>query len=157
MNKKYDIENDIKIFGIDYYSDSLDYDEREKELNEMFDYVTELINEFGYQTLLDEWTKYLKEYIKDKKSALNFMMLFFYYNGHKFVVEDPYPFLCLLYKKLGLSLDEGPKTEEDNEIFDTFDSIYVSLLIKAKKIKEEDYSYANLFDDVKFKEVYNKF
>ncbi len=156
MSKKYSRDNNAKIFGIDYFSDSLEYDEREKELNEMYDYVAKLVNEFGYKTLIDEWSQYLKECVLDKKSAVNFMMLFFYYDCHEFTVENPYPFLCLLYIKLGFSLEKGPETKEDNEIFDTFDSIYVEMLIKAKIITYEDYAYVNLFDDKRFNQGYNE-
>ena len=80
------------------------------------------------------------------------MSWFFNYGGHEFKIDNPYPFLGMLFSKLGLSIEEEPKTDEDIEKFDTFDSIYVEMLIKSNRIKDEDYSYVNMFDDDEFKE-----
>lgn len=59
--------------------------------------------------------------------------LFFDYDGHKFRVENQYPFLGILYKKLGLSLNKDSKGEDEVQINDTFDSIYIELLIMHSK------------------------
>ena len=83
------------------------------------------------------------------------MILFFIYDGYKFRVENPYPFLGMLYKKLGLSLDRDPKGENEIQMNDTFDLIYIELLINSGIVKREDFFNMNPYHDEKLIEAYN--
>ena len=55
-----------------------------------------------------------------------------------------------LYSSLSLDKDRGD--DDYDNMLQTFDSIYVELLIGAEIIKVEDYCYVNFFNDSKFKE-----
>ena len=156
MNKKYNKEMTKKLFSIDNFSELISYDEREKIIKEMSKNVNNLINDYGYQIVFDEWTEYLKDCIHTPKEAWNFMILFFCYDGHKFKVENPYPFLGILYKKLGLSLDKDPEGEDENQMNDTFDTIYIELLVQSGLVKRDDYFNVNPYYDERLKEAYDK-
>ncbi len=59
------------------------------------------------------------------------MLWFFNYGVMNSKIADPYPFLGLLFRKLGLSIGSEPRTEDEKERFDTFDSIYVFMPTKG--------------------------
>lgn len=46
-------------------------------------------------------------------------MSFFDYDGHHLRVNNPYPFLELLFKKLDLSLDRNPIDEDEDTMLNT--------------------------------------
>ena len=96
-----------------------------------------MIVKFGDQIIFDTWSDYLKENIHSKKDAWNFMMSFIDYNGHHFNIDNPYPFLGLLLNKLELSLDKDLISEEENAMFDSFDSLYIELLINSGIVRQE--------------------
>lgn len=154
MKKEYNKEINESLFGIDNFSESMSYDEIENKINEASKIVKELVDEFGCQIVFDNWTDYLKEKIHSQKDAWNFMILFFSYDGHKFKVNNPYPFLGMLYRKLGLFFDKDPEGEDENQMNDTFDSIYIELLVKSGIVKEDDYFNMNPYNDEKLKEAY---
>ena len=155
MNKEYKKEINESLFSIDNFSDSMDYDEIEDKIDEAYKIVEELVDEFGYQIVFDNWVSYLKDKVHSQKEAWNFMILFFNYEGYKFKVENPYPFLGMLYKKLKLSLDRDPEGDDENLMNDTFDSIYIELLINSGIVDEDDYFYMNPYYDEKLIEAYN--
>lgn len=83
------------------------------------------------------------------------MMAFFDYDVHHLKVENPYHFLGRLLNKLKLSLDGDPLNEAEDNIFETFDSIYIELLVKSWIVKQGDYFYINPYNDEKMIEAYN--
>lgn len=150
MFKEYDLKLNNNLFELDYFSNYSD-----EELDAKIELSESIIKECGEQNVFDGWLTYLKNSVNDIRKAWSFMLWFYNYGGHEFTINNPYPFLGLLFKKLGLSFNEELFTDDDKEKFDTFDSIYVSMLIKSKIIAEEDYSYVNLYLDEKLKEAYN--
>lgn len=68
------------------------------------------------------------------------MSWFYNYGGHEIKTFNPYPFLETLYKKLVLSFDSEPQTDDEKQMFDTFDSIYVEMLTQSGIIKQDDYA-----------------
>lgn len=150
MSKVYDIELNNKLFGLDYCSD---YSEEEQDSR--IDLAEATIKDCGEEVVFEAWFKYLKESVNTNEEARSFMLWFYNYNGAEFTLKDPYSFLGLLFVKLGYSLDDNDL--EKDEFFGTFDSIYVSLLIKAGFVKEVDYFVVNLFNDPKFKAVIERY
>lgn len=150
MNKEYDKNINKELFSVDFQSDF-----SEDEVYRLSTIAKDLVKQYGDQTVFDEWFQYLSESVNGRYSAWNFMNAFFNFGGHDLKVKDPYPFLGLLFVKLGLSLESEPSNEEEETIFDTFDSIYVSLLINSGIIKKDDYFDVNLFNDDRFKIVVN--
>lgn len=148
MKKEYDKNINRKLFSVNFQSDF-----SEDEVECLSCIAEQLIKEYGEQVVFDEWFKYLKESVNGRYPSWNFMIAFYNFNGHYLKIKDPYPFLGLLFNKLGLSLDKEPSQGEEEKIFDTFDSIYVSLLIQSKIIKEDDYFYINLYSDDRFKKA----
>ena len=148
MNKEYNKDINKELFSVDFQSDF-----SEDEVERLSDIAKQLINEYGEQIVFDEWFQYLKESINGRYPAWNFMLAFYNFDGHNLKVKDPYPFLGLLFNRLGLSLETEPSKGEEETMFDTFDSIYVSLLIKSGIIKEDDYFYVNLYSDDRFKKA----
>ncbi len=156
MNKEYDKEINKVLFGIDTFSQSMSYDDIENKMSEASKVVKRLVDKFGYQLVFDSWLNYLKENIHSNREAWNFMILFFNYDGHKFKVKDPYPFLGMLYKKLGLSFEKDPKEEDGIQVNDTFDSIYIELLLNSGVVKSNAYFYMNPYNDEKLIEAYKR-
>lgn len=150
MNKTYDLKYNEILFGLDYFAE---YPEEELEARE--DLAEKILDETDNQSVFDGWLTYLRTCVNSHKEAWSFMLWFFNYGGHEIKVSNPYPFLGLLYKKLGLSFDKEPEGDDENQMFDTFDSIYIELLIKSGLIKQEDYFYVNLYNDKKLKEAYD--
>ena len=147
MNKVYKKRWNNTLFGLNYFDDFEDVEEEDR-----FELASSIVRELGEQNVFDEWFNYLKESIHNQNEAWSFMLWFFNYNGAHFKVKNPYPFLALLFSKLELSLDKDKGDDDYDNILQTFDSIYVELLIGAGIIKVEDYCYVNLFADSKFKE-----
>lgn len=114
------------------------------------------MDKFGYQVVFDSWENYLKENVDSKRKAWNFMILFFNYDGHEFKIKDPYSFLGMFYKKLDLSFERDPEGDAENQMNDTFDSIYIELLINSGIVKQEDYFYMNPYNDERLIEAYNR-
>lgn len=144
------------LFAIDILSESMSYEEKEKRISEASEVVKRLVDESGSQAVFDDWTNYLKESVHTQKEAWNFMILFFNFEGHMFKVNNPYPFLGLLYKKLDLSFDKLPTDDDEIQMNDTFDSIYIELLVGSGIIKLEDYFYVNPYNDAKLIDAYNQ-
>mgnify|MGYP007002640451 FL=1 len=156
MSEEYIKKINQVLFSIDNFSKSMTCDEIENKINEASKIVKGLVAKFGYQVVFDSWTNYLKENVDSKRKAWNFMILFFYYDGHKFKIKDPYPFLGMLYKKLDLSFERDPEGDEENQMNDTFDSIYIELLINSGIVNQEDYFYMSPYNDERLIEAYNK-
>ena len=83
------------------------------------------------------------------------MIAFFDYDGHHLKVKNPYPFLGLLLNKLELSLGKGPLNIDEDNMFETYDSIYIELLICSGLVKQDDYFYMNPYKDKKLIEAIN--
>lgn len=144
-NKKYDKSINRELFGLCYFNEFSDsVYEAKVELAE------KTIKNYGDEIVFNEWFAYLETNVENRMDAWSFMSWFFNYGGHELVIKNPYPFLAALFSKLDLTLNSEPKTEEDNQIFDTFDSIYVSLLKKAGFVNDEEYFYINLYEDENF-------
>ncbi len=142
MKKQYNNNINKELFSINFQEDF-----SEAEVERLSKIARELINGFGEQIVFNNWFEYLKESINDKYSAWNFMVAFYNFDGHNFKIKDPYPFLGLLFNKLNLSLNKEPSSDEEESIFDTFDSIYASLLTKSGIVTKDDYFYINLYSD----------
>lgn len=85
------------------------------------------------------------------------MMSFFDYDGHHLIrVNNPYPFLGLLFKKLDLSLDRNPIDEDEDTMFNTFDSIYIEILVKSGIVKQDDYFNINSYKDENLKKAFDE-
>ena len=149
--KKYDLKYNEILFGLDYLSECSD-DETDMRL----DLAEMILNDYDNQSVFDGWFDYLINNVKATREAWSFMDWFYNYVGHEIKVSDPYPFLGMLYKKLGLSFDKEPDGNDETNMYDTFDSIYIELLIKANIIKQDDYFYVNLYNDDKLKREYDK-
>ncbi|MCQ2799720.1 MAG: hypothetical protein MJ228_02995 [Bacilli bacterium] len=141
MEKTYDEKYNELLFGIDYQSDY-----SEEEVENAASVAEKLIDDLGEETVFEGWFQFLLERVSDKKSARNFMFAFYNFGGQDFKISDPYPFLAALFTKVGLSIENGP-VAEDEDTFDTFDSIYISMLSNTGIISDEDYFEANLFKD----------
>lgn len=150
MNGQYDLKYNDILFSLDYFSD---YSEDESDMRE--ELAEKVLNEFDNQSVMDGWFSYLKTNVNSQKEAWSFMSWFYNYGGHEIKTYAPYPFLGTLFKKLGLSFDNEPETNDEKEMFDTFDSIYVELLTNAGIIAQDDYFYANLYNDAKLRKEYN--
>ncbi len=155
MNKQYDDSINYKLFSIDRFKEGIEYDQELEKASKLSKKAEELIKEYGDQIVFDSWFKYLKDNIHSRKDAWNFMMAFFDYDGYRLKVENPYPFLGLLLNKLELSLDRDPKDEDEDNMFCTFDSIYIELLVKSGIVKQDDYFYMNPYNDKKLIDAYN--
>ena len=153
MIKEYDKTITEKLFSVDRFKEGEEYEKEIEKAEKLYEKAQIILKECDNQQVFDNWFSYLKNNIHNKKDAWNFMMSFFDYDGHNIKVKDPYPFLGLLFNRLGLSLDAEPSKDEEETMFDTFDSIYVSLLIKSGIIKEDDYFYVNLYSDDRFKKA----
>lgn len=156
MSEEYIKKINQVLFSIDNFSKSMTYDEIVNKISEATKIVKGLVDKFGYQVVFDSWENYLKENVDSKRKAWNFMILFFNYDGHKFKIKDPYPFLGMLYKKLDLSFERDPEGDDENQMNDTFDSIYIELLINSGIVKQEDYFYMNPYNDERLIEAYNR-
>lgn len=156
MSKQYDESINYKLFNVDRFKEGMEYEQELEKAYELSKIAKELIKEYGDQKVYDSWVKYLKDNIHSRKDAWNFMMAFFDYDGYHLKVENPYPFLGLLLNKLELSLDRDPLDEDEDNMFETFDSIYIELLVKSGDVKEEDYFNMNPYYDEKLIKAYNE-
>lgn len=150
MNVQYDLKYNDILFDLDYFSD---YSEDESEMRE--ELAEKVLNEVDNQSVFDGWFSFLRFNVNSQKEAWSFMSWFYNYGGHEIKISNTYPFLGMLYKKLGFSFDKEPETNYEKQMFDTFDSIYVELLTKAEIIKQDDYFYVNIYNDDKLKKEYN--
>ena len=153
MQKQYDKTMNDKLFSVDRFKEGDEYERELEKAHELSIEAKSLILEFGDQVVFDNWHDYLKESVHSRIKARNFMISFFDYNGHELKVKDPYPFLGLLFNRLNLSLDADPSEGDEETMLDTFDTIYVSILISSGIIKEDDYFYVNLYTDKRFKKA----
>ena len=156
MSEEYIKKINQVLFSIDNFSKSMTYDETVNKISEASKIVKKIVDKFGYQVVFDSWENYLKENVDSKRKAWNFMILFFNFDGHKFKIKDPYPFLGMLYKKLDLSFERDPEGDDENQMNDTFDSIYIELLINSGIVKQEDYFYMNPYNDERLIEAYDR-
>ena len=146
MKTEYDENINKELFSIDFQSDYSD-----DEVDRLLEIAKQLIAEYGDQVVFDEWFKYLKNSINGRRDAWNFMIAFYNFDGHCLKVSDPYPFLGLLLNRLELSLDSDPAYKDEEMMFETYDSIYIELLIKAGIVKQDEYFDANPYTDEKLK------
>lgn len=153
MKKKNYNENlNEKLFGLDYLSDNSSEEEQEKRI----DFATKIIQEYGEQAVFEAWFSYLQNSVNSVRAAWSFMLWFYNFNGEDFKIKNPYPFLGLLFNKLGLSLDDDKKSEDEKQMFDTFDSIYASMLTKSGYFNESNYFDVNPYRDDHLREEINK-
>lgn len=150
MNAQYDLKYNDILFGLDYFFDS---SEDESDMRE--ELAEKILNEVDNQSVFDGWFNYLRTNVNSQKEAWSFMSWFYNYGGHEIKTSNPYPFLGTLYNKLGLSFDSEPQTDDEKQMFDTFDSIYVEMLTQSGIIKRDDYFYVNLYNDDRLKNEYN--
>ncbi len=146
MKTEYDENINKELFSIDFQSDYSD-----DEVDRLLEIAKQLIAEYGDQFVFDEWFKYLKNSINGRRDAWNFMIAFYNFDGHCLKASDPYPFLGLLLNRLELSLDSDPTSKDEEMMFETYDSIYIELLIKAGIVKQDEYFDANPYTDEKLK------
>lgn len=146
--QSYDKKLNDKLFDVDFQSNF-----SEELVESLASLAEELIQKYGDEVVLKEWTNYLNDSINDQYSARNFAYAFFNYGGHNLKVKDPYPFLGLLFYKVGFSFHDEPKTNDENDFFDLLDSIYTSLLLNAGIISEDDYFYVNVYQDLRLKSI----
>lgn len=101
--------------------------------------VRNLVSSIGWEELLCEWYNFLKECVNNREEAFNFATWLFIYDFGKCTVEDPYPFLALLYKKMKLDLNIN---DDLNNRFDTpydrFLDIYIDVLVSSRVIDISD-------------------
>jgi len=138
----YDIELNKKLFNQNCING-----EKMNDVTELQKIVQNLISSIGWEELVTEWYKYLKENVQTRTEAFNFATWLFIYDFGKCNVKDPYPFLALLYKKM--ELESNPSDELENRFdtpYDRFLDIYVDVLLsshiidigKSDFIKPED-------------------
>ncbi len=156
MNNQFDKKINNKLFSIDRFKVGLEYEQELKKAHELSRVAKSLIMEYGDKIVFDSWFEYLKYNVNSQKDAWNFMMSFFDYDGYKLKVENPYPFLGMLYKKLGLSLDKDPEGYDENQMNDTFDSIYIELLVSSGIVKYDDYFNMNPYYDERLRKAYEE-
>lgn len=135
-----------ELFGLNYLSDYSE-EEEEKRMN----LAAKAVEEYGEKQVFQSWFLYLKTSVTNPKDAWSFMLWFYNFNGADFKIGDPYPFLGMLFKKLGLSFNELKYGSEEKEKFDTFDTIYASMLIKSGLVAEDDYFNVNPYRDERLK------
>lgn len=106
---------------------------------ELQNIVQNLVSLIGWEELFIEWFNFLKESVNSREEAFNFATWLFIYDFGKCTVEDPYPFLALLYKKM--KLDSNIKDNLDNRFdtpYDRFLDIYVDILVSSHIIDISD-------------------
>ena len=121
------------------------------------DTVSSLISNFGWETLVSEWTIFLKNDIRDRKSAFNFATWLFIYDFGKCSIQNPYPFLALLYKKM--ELDKEIKDELDERFdtpFDRFFDLYIDVLVSSNILDASETNYIKIDEDQRLIDEINK-
>lgn len=150
-NKIYDSNLNNELFGLNYLSD---YSEEEQE--KRIDLAAKAVEKYGEKQVFQSWFSYLKTSVTNPSDAWSFMLWFYNFNGADFKIDDPYPFLGMLFKKLSLSFNELKNGSEEKEKFDTFDTIYASMLIKSGLVAEDDYFNVNPYRDERLKAEIDK-
>ena len=149
-HKKYDSEFNKELFGLDYLSD---YPEEEQDRR--IDLAAKIIKECGEAETFAAWFDYLKVSVSTVHQAWSFMLWYYNYGGADFKVDDPYPFFAILFKKLGLTFDDLEDGTDQKEMFDTFDSIYASMLVACGMVGWNDYFCINPYRDQRLAEEIN--
>lgn len=67
------------------------------------DHAAEVINEYGWDAVLDSWTNYLHKNCTTKESVCNFAELFYSYTDCKKPVDNPFKWLAWFYHIMDLS------------------------------------------------------
>lgn len=143
MVQKYDKRLNDELFGIDY-----DSDYEESTAAKLMKLAKETIEKYGQSIVFSEWFSYLSNSVRTIKEARNFASWFSAYEGYRFKTKDPYPFLAMLFLKLGLSY-ENPESDDEIEkqFYESFDNFYIELVINAGFAKIDDYFYLDPYSD----------
>lgn len=118
------------LFNINYWSDEYDTTE-EKRLN----IIEELEKEYPWNDIFNSWNNYLRTKCQTADDVVNFMNLFFAYNGQKEIIPEPIDFAAYIYYRL------GDKIKED-EAQTMADSIIIPILMHSGLISKYDTCYA---------------
>jgi len=139
----YDIELNKKLFNQNCING-----DKLNDVTELQKIVQYLVSSIGWEELVTEWYKYLKENVKTRTETFNFATWLFIYDFGKCNVKDPYPFLALLYKKM--ELKSNPKDELENRFdtpYDRFLDIYVDVLLSSHIIDIDKSDFIKPEDD----------
>jgi len=146
-NIKYDNKLNIELFTQNCIDGEI---RNEKELKNK---VISIVSIYGWEKVTSEWMVYLKNDIKDRRAAFNFATWLFIYDFGKCSINNPYPFLALLYKKL--ELDQEINDELDQRFdtpFDRYFDLYLDILISSKIINVNDADYIKVDEDQRLME-----
>lgn len=137
------------------YSYNLNYElfleDSKKDSANKIKIVQKLISIYGGEFILSEWTKFLKNNIKNRKDAYNFTACLYLYDFHNCCVKNPYLFLALLYKKLELDKLTNDKLDKRfDSPSDRFIGLYLDCLYSSKIISLNEYDFTDPKKDIRF-------
>lgn len=122
-----------------------------KNIAELQKIVQNLVSTIGWEEIATEWYEYLKECVCSRIEAFNFATWLFIYDFGKCDIKNPYPFLALLYKKMGLESNHEDELENRFDTpYDRFIDIYVDVLTSSHIISVSDADYVKPEKDKKF-------
>lgn len=101
MNK-IDLENKTNVlFGRDFLSELDGSNEISAEKEKEYDLLAkELYENFEWEDIFKCWNNYLHEKCLSERDCMNFVHLFWTYEGYKHAIPNPYEFLSYFYWKI---------------------------------------------------------
>lgn len=123
------------LFNSDFFDESIDEDE-------YYSHCENLIETFGWDKVFESWENYLYQYCTTVDKVINFANWFWFYDGQKKYIPDPYKFISYFY----YIMDLEPYKYDADTIMDsiTIDvllyagNVYVDLQNNPRYIPEED-------------------
>lgn len=126
MNGKSIKEITEYLLNVHFWSD--EYDESEEERRQT---VEQLMRDYPWNDIFNEWNLYLRTKCPASDDVINFMNLFFAYEGYKQIIPDPIGFSAYLYYRLGDRVKES-------EAQTMADSIVIPVLQHAGLLSKYD-------------------
>lgn len=101
--------------------------------NKLNEYAKEVLDNIGWEKLIDDLYEYLVNEINNRYDAYNFATWLFIYDYNKMDVLNPYPFLALIYKKMRLDEQVDDELEKRfDDPYSRFCDIYYETIVSSK-------------------------
>lgn len=142
----YDSKLNQSLFGT-AFPQSMSTDEFAK----IVDQGCQIVSEYEAGIVLEAWMDYLSKSVNTKPEAWSFLRWFYCFGGVTLEIDNPYPFLALLFDKLGLTFDLSNISAEEEGMFEEYDLIYASLLTQSGIIDKEQFFSVDVCADEKLK------
>jgi hypothetical protein len=114
------------LYNIDFWSDEYDASEEKRCKT-----VEQLMKDYPWNDIFNEWNLYLHTKCPTSDDVINFMNLFFAYEGYKQIIPDPIDFAAYIYYRLGDRIKES-------EAQTMADSIVIPILQHAGLLSQYD-------------------